>query len=94
MSDTPFIYLKELEAALPAFAALHTDVWYDLGPAMTCSEVEALYEVFHALAMYDACEALMSGHATGDSADNEDGHEEVIGPNGWAIGWRRTEMAG
>lgn len=48
------------------------DTAYDLGPHLTCSETEALAELFRAAGEDDLAEALMEGHSTAD--DEGDAH--------------------
>ncbi len=57
--------------AVAAVAALDTEVWFDVGPHLSCTEAEALIGLFTALGIDNHAVALLDGHARGDAPGDD-----------------------
>lgn len=60
-----------LSRAAADVAALRADVWDDVGPALTCREVEVLADLFREAGAGNTARALILGHARGDDEDDQ-----------------------
>lgn len=61
----------EVQAAVADVDRAMHFVWSDIGPHFTCSEVNALVNLLHALGLYDAAAMVLEGHAESDEDDDE-----------------------
>lgn len=55
-----------VEEAAAAVDKLDGQVWWDIGPALTCDEAETLAALLDASGAAEAADALREGHAQGD----------------------------
>jgi hypothetical protein len=59
-------------AALDAFvAAVDGYCWHDMGPTLTCSEVEAFIALLEAAGDYDNAKVLLQAHRAGDDDETD-----------------------
>lgn len=74
MSDYDWIKVFEIstDSAVGRMADLSVDMWDEIGPKFTCTECDALVNLFVQLGLLDHAAALAASHIEGDY--EEDAH--------------------
>jgi hypothetical protein len=60
-----------LQRAVQSLAALETDMWENVGPALTCRETNALCALLNACGLTEHADALLDYHAAADEEEDE-----------------------
>lgn len=63
--------LADLAAAINGMRGMMPHVWDDIGGMFTCSEADAVVELFRALGLGGHALALEDAHAEGDEEDDK-----------------------
>ena len=66
--------MSPLEQALGNVRTIDPHMWYEIGPHLTCSEMDVIHDLLTVLGLTEAAADLYNGHAASDKEDEGDEH--------------------